>query len=96
VTVHQIVVEGNAGRVLLDASKDADLLVVGSRGHGGFADALIGSVSVRCLQHATCPVVSSAPRSCTDRRSRAGSAAMADRNASPGVRRFCPHVAAAR
>jgi len=46
VTVHQI-----------GASKDADLLVVRSRGHGGFADALIGSVRVRCLQHATCPVV---------------------------------------
>jgi nucleotide-binding universal stress UspA family protein len=57
VTVHQIVVEGNAAQVLLDAAKNADLLVVGNRGHGGFADALIGSVSVRCLHHATCPVV---------------------------------------
>jgi nucleotide-binding universal stress UspA family protein len=57
VTVHQVVVEGNAAQVLLDAAKDADLLVVGNRGHGGFADALIGSVSVRCLHHATCPVV---------------------------------------
>jgi len=57
VTVHQIVVEGNPAQVLLDAAKDADLLVVGNRGHGGFADALIGSVSVRCLHHATCPVV---------------------------------------
>jgi len=57
VTVHQVVVEGNPAQVLLDAAKDADLPVVGSRGHGGFADALIGSVSVRCLHHATCPVV---------------------------------------
>jgi nucleotide-binding universal stress UspA family protein len=57
VAVHQIVVEGNPAQVLLDAAKDADLLVVGNRGHGGFADALIGSVSVRCLHHATCPVV---------------------------------------
>jgi nucleotide-binding universal stress UspA family protein len=57
VTVHQIVTEGNAAQVLLDAAKDADLLVVGNRGHGGFADALIGSVSVRCLHHATCPLV---------------------------------------
>jgi nucleotide-binding universal stress UspA family protein len=57
VTVHQLVVEGNPAQVLLDAAKDADLLVVGNRGHGRFADALIGSVSVRCLHHATCPVV---------------------------------------
>jgi nucleotide-binding universal stress UspA family protein len=57
VAIHQIVTHGNAAQVLLDAAKDADLLVVGNRGHGGFADALIGSVSVRCLHHATCPVV---------------------------------------
>ena len=57
IVVHQVVMEGNAAQVLLDAAKDADLLVVGNRGHGGFADALIGSVSVRCLHHATCPVV---------------------------------------
>lgn len=57
VPVHEIVVEGYPAQVLLDAAKDADLLVVGNRGHGGFADALIGSVSVRCLHHATCPVV---------------------------------------
>jgi nucleotide-binding universal stress UspA family protein len=57
VTVNQIVREGSAAQVLLNAAKDADLLVVGNRGHGGLADALIGSVSVRCLHHATCPVV---------------------------------------
>jgi nucleotide-binding universal stress UspA family protein len=57
VTVHQVVVAGNPAQVLLDAAKGADLLVVGNRGHGGFAEALIGSVSVRCLHHATCPVV---------------------------------------
>jgi nucleotide-binding universal stress UspA family protein len=57
VKVNQVVVEGNAAQALLDAAKGADLLVVGNRGHGGFADALIGSVSVRCLHHATCPVV---------------------------------------
>jgi nucleotide-binding universal stress UspA family protein len=57
VTVNQIVSEGNAAQVLLDAAKDADIIVVGNRGHGAFADALIGSVSVRCLHHATCPVV---------------------------------------
>jgi nucleotide-binding universal stress UspA family protein len=57
VTVNQVVVEGTPAEVLLQAAKDADLLVVGNRGHGAFADALIGSVSVRCLHHATCPVV---------------------------------------
>jgi nucleotide-binding universal stress UspA family protein len=57
ITVNQIVVEGNPAQVLLDAAKDADLLVVGNRGHGAFIDALIGSVSVRCLHHASCPVV---------------------------------------
>jgi nucleotide-binding universal stress UspA family protein len=57
VTIRQVVVEGNPAQVLLDAAANADLLVVGNRGHGGFADALIGSVSVRCLHHANCPVV---------------------------------------
>jgi nucleotide-binding universal stress UspA family protein len=49
--------EGNAPQVLLDAADGADLLVVGSRGHGGFMEALLGSVSQHCVHHATCPVV---------------------------------------
>lgn len=57
VQVRELVIQGNPGQVLLDAAKDADLLVVGSRGHGGFTDALIGSVSTRCVHHARCPVV---------------------------------------
>jgi nucleotide-binding universal stress UspA family protein len=57
VRVRPVVGEGNAAQVLLDASAGADLLVVGSRGHGGFASALLGSVSLHCTHHAHCPVV---------------------------------------
>jgi nucleotide-binding universal stress UspA family protein len=57
VRVRVRVVEGNAARVLLDASAGAALLVVGSRGHGGFTEALLGSVSQHLVQHAHCPVV---------------------------------------
>ena len=57
VSMRSHVVEGNPARVLLDAVAGADLLVVGSRGHGGFAEALLGSVSQHCVQHAGCPVV---------------------------------------
>jgi nucleotide-binding universal stress UspA family protein len=55
--VHTRVRQGNAARVLLDECKGADLLVVGSRGHGGFAGVLLGSVGQHCVSHATCPVV---------------------------------------
>jgi nucleotide-binding universal stress UspA family protein len=48
---------GLAARVLIEASSDADLLVVGSRGSGGFARALLGSVSQQVVQHSECPVV---------------------------------------
>jgi nucleotide-binding universal stress UspA family protein len=43
--------------VLIDEADGADLLVVGSRGHGGFTEALLGSVSQHCVHHARCPVV---------------------------------------
>ncbi len=51
------VVEQNAAQALLDAAQGAELLVVGSRGHGGFAGALLGSVSNHCVHHAGCPVL---------------------------------------
>ncbi|WP_316745423.1 universal stress protein [Streptomyces sp. MK7] len=50
-------VEGDPSEVLIGFSKGADVLVVGSRGRGGFARAMLGSVSRRCAQHAACPVV---------------------------------------
>ncbi len=57
VTIERHVVEGAAATVLIDASRDADLLVVGSRGHGGFTGLLLGSVGQQCAHHAACPVV---------------------------------------
>jgi nucleotide-binding universal stress UspA family protein len=51
------VIAGGPARALLDAAKDADLIVVGSRGLGGFSGLLLGSVSQQVAHHATCPVV---------------------------------------
>jgi len=52
-----IVREGDAARVLLHESADAQMLIIGSRGHGGFMGLLLGSVSAKCAEHATCPVL---------------------------------------
>jgi nucleotide-binding universal stress UspA family protein len=47
---------GNAAGVLLAASRDAELLVIGHRGRGGLARALLGTVGLHCAMHAGCPV----------------------------------------
>jgi len=57
VAIERRVDQGAAAPVLIEESRDADVLVVGSRGHGGFAQLLLGSVSQQCAQHAVCPVV---------------------------------------
>jgi nucleotide-binding universal stress UspA family protein len=51
------VVHGHPAPILVEASKGADLLVVGSRGHGEFVGMVIGSVSEYCAAHAQCPVL---------------------------------------
>ncbi|MYS13262.1 universal stress protein [Streptomyces sp. SID4982] len=56
-SVRSHLVHGNAADVLLRAAQGAEVLVVGSRGRGGFARALLGSVSQHVSQHATCPIV---------------------------------------
>jgi nucleotide-binding universal stress UspA family protein len=56
VAVERVVVEGAPSRVLLDEAKDADMLVIGARGHGGFVGLLTGSVATQVVNHATVPV----------------------------------------
>lgn len=57
VQITTAVIGGPPAQVLLRAADGADLLVVGSRGHGGFAGALLGSVSQHCAHHAPCPLI---------------------------------------
>lgn len=55
--VEACVRRGHPRDVLLSASDDAEMLIVGSRGHGGFVGLLLGSVSLACAEHARCPVL---------------------------------------
>jgi nucleotide-binding universal stress UspA family protein len=57
VLVQPQVKEGNAAKLLIDLSEDADLIVVGARGHDGFTGMLLGSVSQHVAAHAKCTVV---------------------------------------
>ena len=57
VTVEAVTTEGPPANVLIEAAKGADMLVVGSRGHGGFVALLLGSVSQQVATHAPCPVL---------------------------------------
>jgi len=56
VTVSPHAVAGNAAAALLDSARNADLVVVGNRGRGGFASMMLGSVSLQCALHAPCAV----------------------------------------
>jgi nucleotide-binding universal stress UspA family protein len=62
VEIHDEVLEGQPAAVLGELSREADLVVVGSRGHGGFTALLLGSVSAQVVRHAHCSVVVIRPR----------------------------------
>jgi nucleotide-binding universal stress UspA family protein len=56
IEIERVTLEGAPAAALVDAASDADLLVVGSRGHGALHGFVLGSVSKQCVSHAPCPV----------------------------------------
>jgi nucleotide-binding universal stress UspA family protein len=63
VQLERVVTERPPAAALIEAAGEDDLLVVGSRGHGGFAGLMLGSVSEQCARHARSPVVVVRPKS---------------------------------
>jgi nucleotide-binding universal stress UspA family protein len=57
IEIERVTAEGPPTQTLLESARGADLLVVGSRGRGGFLGLLLGSVSQQCALHPPCPVV---------------------------------------
>ncbi len=57
VAVERLVAQGHPAPVVLEAARDAEMIVLGSRGHGAFTGMLLGSVTEYVSSHAHCPVV---------------------------------------
>ena len=57
VTIREVIAQGHAADQLIEASKGAQMLIVGTRGHGGLHDLLLGSVSSASVARAHCPVL---------------------------------------
>jgi len=56
VEIESVVREGQSAQILIEEAEKAELLVIGSRGRGGFRELMLGSVSQQCAHHARCPV----------------------------------------